>query len=113
MTKKEYINNIKKIIKYAKKYNKNANFVLIAPWLSNPDDKNSKLNEAEKNKLLNEYANSLNFYCIENNYLYINPNPYIHNIIKNNFSNYILDQIHPNENDGIELYSEAVLHNSK
>ena len=113
MTKKEYINNIKKIIKYAKKYNKNANFVLIAPWLSNPDDKNSKLNEAEKNKLLNEYANSLNFYCIENNYLYINPNPYIYNIIKNNFSNYILDQIHPNENDGIELYSEAVLHNSK
>ena len=113
MTKKEYINNIKKIIKFSKKNNNNAKFVLIAPWLSNPDDNISKLKEDEKNKLLNEYADSLNNYCIENNYLFINPNPYIYNIIKKNFSNYILDQIHPNENNGIELFSEAVLHNSK
>ena len=113
MTKEDYINNVKTIIKFSKKYNKKAKFVLIAPWLSNPIDTVSKLNETEKNKFLNDYANSLKNFCKRNNYLFINPNPFIYNIIKNNISNYILDQIHPNENNGIELYSEAVLYSSE
>ena len=113
MKKEDYINNIKTIIIFAKKYNKNAKFVLIAPWLSNPIDTVSKLNETEKNKLLDDYSNSLKNFCARNNYLFINPNPYIYNIFKNNISNYLLDQIHPNENKGIELYSEAVLYNSE
>ena len=113
MKKEDYINNIKTIIIFAKKYNKNAKFVLIAPWLSNPIDTVSKLNEREKNKLLDDYSNSLKNFCARNNYLFINPNPYIYNIFKNNISKYLLDQIHPNENKGIELYSEAVLYNSE
>jgi lysophospholipase L1-like esterase len=103
MTKEEYINNIRKIIKYAKKYNDNPKFVLIAPWVLNLGDKNSKLNEKKK-ILFDEYANSLNNYCIKNNHLFINPNPYIYN------NNITFGQILENKN---ELYSEAVLYNSE
>jgi lysophospholipase L1-like esterase len=113
MTKEEYIENIKNIVKFAKFNNKNSNFLFISPWLSMPDDNISKLKEKEKNKLLDEYGKSLKNYCEKNNYLYINPNLSILRSIKNNKRKYIIDQIHPNENDGIELYSESVLINSK
>lgn len=113
MTKEKYINNIKKIIALAKTNNKNSKFILISPWFSNNNDKNCKLNEIEKNKFFEEYANILKHFCDKNNYLYINPNPYIFNNIKNNYSKYMLDQIHPNDKNGIELYSEAILFSSK
>ena len=32
--------------------------------------------------------------------------------IQNNITKYLLDHIHPNEYDGIELYSEAVINSS-
>ena len=112
MNKEDYIKNIEIIVDLAKKNNKNSNFVFIAPWLSNPNDKYSKLKESEKNKLLDEYSESLKNYCHKNNFLFINPNKYINEKIKNNRKQYILDQIHPNENKGIELFSEAILINS-
>jgi lysophospholipase L1-like esterase len=34
MTKEEYIENIKNIVKFAKFNNKNSNFIFIFPWLS-------------------------------------------------------------------------------
>jgi hypothetical protein len=62
---------------------------------------------------LDEYSESLKKYCHKNNFLFINPNKYINEKIKNNNrKQYILDQIHPNENKGIELFNEAVLINS-
>ena len=113
MTKEQYINNIKTIINFAKEENKKAKFIFIAPWLSNSDDQFCKLNETEKIKLFEEYSYNLDNFCKNNNYLYINPNPYIFNIVKKNYSKYMLDQIHPNDNIGIELYSEAVLFSSR
>lgn len=113
MTKEQYIRNIQIIVNLAKKSNINSKFVFISPWLSLPDDKISKLNETNKNKLLEEYGNSLKNFCQKNNYLFINPNNYIWNLIKKNPKKYIIDQIHPNENEGIQLYSESVLINSK
>jgi lysophospholipase L1-like esterase len=112
MTKEKYIKNIKIIVEFARKNNKNSKFVFIAPWLSNPKDKNSKLKDSDKNKLLGEYSESLKNYCNQNNFLYINANKYINEKIKNNRKQYILDSIHPNENEGIELFSEAILINS-
>jgi hypothetical protein len=112
MTKEDYIKNIEIIVNFAKKNNKYSKFVFIAPWLSNPNDKYSILKESEKNKLLEEYSESLQNYCHKNNFLFINPNKYINEKIKNNRKQYILDQIQPNENEGIELFSEAILINS-
>jgi len=113
MTKTDYIKNIDIIVKFSQKNNKDAKFVFIAPWLSNPDDKISKLKESDKNKLLDEYSESLKKYCYKNNFLFINPNKYINEKIKNNRKHYILDHIHPNANQGINLFSEAVLINSQ
>lgn len=112
MTKEDYIKNLEKIVMLAKTSNNKAKFVFIAPWLSNSNDIISKLNEKEKNIFLEEYAQSLNNYCIKNDFLFINANNYIGNIISKNSSKYLVDYMHPNENDGILLYSEAVLKNS-
>lgn len=112
MTKEEYIKNIEKIVMLVRASNNNANIVFIAPWLSNSNDKFSRVKENEKNILFEEYTQSLNNYCIKNDFLFINPNLYIKNKISNDSSKYLLDFIHPNENNGILLYSEAVLKNS-
>lgn len=113
MTKEDYINNINTIVQLAKTHNTNAKFVFISPWMSMPDDNISKLKEKDKNYLLNEFSNELNKYCNQKDYLYINPNQYINETIRNNRKEYILDHIHPNKNKGINLYSEAVLYCSK
>lgn len=112
MTKEEYIKNINKIVNFANLDNKKAKFILISPWLSSQNDNASKLNNTFKIKFFEEYSSILNNYCIKNNYLFINPNPYIFNKIKKNITKYLLDEIHPNENEGIELYSEAILNSS-
>ena len=113
MTKEDYINNINTIVQLAKTHNSNAKFVFISPWMSMPEDNISKLKEKDKNYLLNEFSIELNKYCNQNDYLYINPNQYINETIRNNRKEYILDHIHPNKNKGINLYSEAVLYCSK
>ena len=112
MTKERYIQNIETIIRFAKGKNHIGKFVLIEPWLSDKNDTVSRLNEYQKNKLLKEYSESLNEFAKKNDYLFISPNNYIHKKIQNNISKYLLDHIHPNECDGIELYSEAVINSS-
>ena len=112
MNKTDYIKNIDIIVKFAKKNNKGAKFVFIAPWLLNLEDKVSKLKESDRNKLLDEYSESLENYCYKNNFLFINPNKYIKEKIKNNRNHNIFDQIHGKAKQGIELFSEAVLINS-
>ena len=112
MTNEKYINNLEQIINLAKTNNKKAKFVFISPWLSNSNDEICKLKVTEKLQLFSQYANSLNIFCDKNNYLYINPNPYIYDNIKQNYSKFMIDYIHPNNKDGIELFSEAILYSS-
>ena len=97
---------------FAKTNNENAKFVFISPWLSYNNDINCKLNETEKKQFFEQYLNSLKLFCNKNGYLYINPNPYIYNIIKTDYFKYMLDHIHPSDKHEIELYSEAVLYTS-
>lgn len=112
MRKEEYIKNLQKIINLAKKYNQKSKIVIISPWWSNNKDKVSRLGESEKKRLFEKYDRILKLFCIRNDYLYINPNEYIFNIMKQNYSKFMIDHIHPNNKYGIELYSEAVLYNS-
>lgn len=114
MTSEEYINNINKIINLIIKSNSKANIVLISPWTSLSNDTISKLNEKDKLAMMEEYGNALNEYANKNNYMYINANDYITNFFKeNNPEKYMVDFIHPNNEKGIKLYSEAVLYSSK
>ena len=110
MDSKEYINKIEEIISLTNKTN--SKIVLIAPWFSNPNDKPSRLNHFQKKHLLKQYSLELDKYSKKNNHIFINANDYIEQRVKTDGKKYLLDSIHPNSNNGIELYSEAVLENS-
>ena len=58
--------------------------------------------------MMKEYSLELEKYSEKNNYLYINPNEYLENKVKQNKNKYLVDYIHPNSNDGIELYCEGI-----
>ena len=111
MNPKEYIFQIKKIVDFSK--NRNTKFIFIAPWFSTSDDHISKLNNQDKKKLTKEYSLKLANFAKENNHIYIDPNNYLERIILNNKGKYIVDHIHPNNNDGIKLYCEGVFFNSQ
>lgn len=113
MTKEDYLNKIKTIVRLAKTHNNKAKFVFISPWILIPEDNFSKLKEIDKNYLLDDFSNQLKNYCNQNDYLYINANQYINETIKNKRNIYNLDLIYPNKNKEINLYSEAVLYCSK
>ena len=107
MNEAEYIDNLKLIIETIK--NSNARFVFIAPWNSLENDTNSKLEVKEKQKYMDIYSATLKEFCDQYNYLYINPNEIIFNVLNNeSYEKYLVDFIHPNNKNGIELYSNAV-----
>ena len=110
MTAKNYIEQLKKIVNLVKKKRK---FIFISPWYSTSDDIYSKLNHSEKLKIIKEYSLAIQNFARRNKYIYINPNNYLEKHINNNEKKYMVDFIHPNSNEGIKLYSEAVFIKSK
>ena len=112
MTTDDYVKEIDNIVKLTKRSNYNAKIVLIAPWLSLSDDDVSRLTPSEKTKMLSDFGKALQRYATKNNYLYINPNNYLEQEILKDRDKYMMDFIHPNDGNGIRLYSEAILHES-
>ena len=62
--------------------------------------------------MLSDFGKALQRYATKNNYLYINPNNYLEQEILKDRDKYMMDFIHPNDGNGIRLYSEAILHES-
>lgn len=109
---KEYVSNIDKIIKLIP--NKDAEIVLVAPWMSMINDIKCEYDFYDRDRMINEFSNYLKKYGKDNGYIYSDPNSYIADFIdKNNAYMYYVDFIHPNESYGIKLYSYAVLLDSK
>lgn len=103
----EYIENIEKIISFV---NDDAEIVLIAPWMSLVNDVYSELNYVDKIDMFEKYSVSLEQYSKENGYLYVDPNKYLLKFFENNNAFlYMVDFIHPNDEEGISLYSYSVL----
>ena len=97
-----YINNIHEIIKLT-----HGEVIILSPWQTTNRDYNIDINDNKKRKLYDIYNKELE--KIENIY-YIDPNPYIKEVIKyNGEENYLIDGIHPDDKLGIKLYSFAVL----
>ncbi len=111
MNPKEYIFQIKQIVEFSK--NHKTRFIFIAPWFSTSDDHISRLNHLDKQKLTKEYSLELENFAKANNHTYIDPNDYLERIILNNKKKYMVDHIHPNNNDGIMLYCEGIFFNSQ
>lgn len=114
MTPKQYIENISETINTIRKINPSASFAFIAPWYSYIYDKNCKLNDLEKDKMITAYSEALQDYCREHGHIFANPNP----ILKEKFHiyhatyPYWVDDIHPNGTSGTLLYSKAALEGS-
>ena len=104
----DYIDNINDIVSFAKINNEKAKFVFISPLISFPYKENSK-----KNNLFYEFIKSLNNYCSNNNFIFINPNPYIIDAIQKNKEENILEDIYLNKKNGNEFFTKAVLINSE
>lgn len=107
----ELIENINKIIVGVPK-KQNTKFVLIAPWISLINVR-TMADLDEEQKYLENYSIALEKYCTSKGYLFINPNGMIIDVFKKeNPDKYLIDAIHPNSEEGIELYSKAVMENS-
>ena len=106
MNPKEYIKYIEKIVDLIK--NQQTKIIFIAPWFSTYDDLISKLNHFDKIRLMKKYSLELKRYAKLKNYIFINPNNYIEKQVIKDKKKYLIDYIHPNDNEGIKLYCEAV-----
>ena len=109
MNSKSYIKQIEKIVKLCK--NKKSKFVLISPWFSLYNDKLSKLKNKDKKLLIKKYSSQLKKYAKKNKYIFVNPNTYLEKIINKNKEKYMVDYIHPNNKNGIKLYSKSIFVN--
>ena len=109
----EYVNQIDKIVNLTKNKNKVPKYIFIAPWCSTPNDNISRLKHKDKKELMKKYSLELKNYADKKNYSFIEPNEYLEKVVNNNTKKYLVDYIHPNKKQGIELYSEAVLFSSE
>lgn len=113
MDAKQFIANIDLLVKallHTHTHTHTAQIVVISPWLSFEPDRFCHTSVAEKLKLYGEYAAALEQYCIEGGHRYINPNPYIQQAIHDDHmyrAKYLRDHIHPNADQGIQLFSKA------
>ena len=106
----QYIANIDILVKTLRQATSGTSIVMISPWLSFEPDRFCHATKAEKQKLYEEYAAALEHYCIKEGCLYIDPNPYIRQAIRDDHmyrAKYMRDHIHPNADQGIQLFSRA------
>ena len=87
-----------------------SRIAFVNAWLAYDNDSLSKLNAESRDEMIEDYNRALEEYCSDHNHLFINPNKYIRAFLDRHVTdNYILDHIHPNANEGIKLYCNAVL----
>ena len=103
MDQDKYIIEINKIADLIKKSNLKSKVVFITPWNSLSGDLVSVIHGEKKKKLFDKYSSAFKEQ-------YINLNSDLKAIL-NDYTrhDYMFDFIHPNDNKGIELYSEAKL----
>jgi len=112
ITAEEYIEKITLLTEKISEKNSNIKYVFIAPWLGLSKDPNKAkdLSIADRDELLEDYSNALKEFCLRKGYLYLNPNPHIRKVfMQEPASKYLVDHIHPNRLNGVNLYSEAVI----
>ncbi len=113
MTPEEYVANLQKLCNAVREKNPAAKFIFIAPWTSTDGDLVSRLPFAEKIKLNDEYSTALKNFCAANGEIFVDANPYIDARLKLfPHKNFLTDFIHPNADNGVKLYAEAVLRSS-
>jgi len=111
MDKENYIQNLDALVHKLQGINGAAEFVLISPWVSLKNDPFTELSMEDREVLRAEYSQALQQYCNQEGFCFIDPNPSIYGTFLKT-TGYLLDHIHPNANEGIRLYSTAVITDS-
>ena len=111
----QFIENIQQIVTLASSLSPAARFVFIAPWCSIPEDPIPPISPMEKEVWMQKYQNSLEAYCLQHEFVFINPNPSIRLIVNDPIlrADYLIDHIHPNGAKGVYLYAAAVYHHAQ
>lgn len=110
MTADDFVNAQNELKEKLSAASPSAKFIFIAPWYSTDGDPYCSLSHNEKTRLNDEYSLALKQYCEKNSLGFINANEHIKNALATAPDRrYLLDHIHPNQAQGVLLYSEAVL----
>lgn len=110
VTAEDYAHNMEDIRTVLKNLNSCCTVIYIAPWTSFDGDLVSPLDYDEIINRRQAYTEALSQFASDNGDIFIDPNPYIDNVVgRVRQADYILDWIHPNVTNGVELYSEAVI----
>lgn len=110
MDSNQYLVYIDLLVKSLCQVAPGTDIAIISPWLSFDPDPFCPVTKEAKQKLYEEYAKALEQYCLKHGYLFFNPNNYIHEAVRNDHMNrgkYFKDHIHPNADQGIQLFSKA------
>lgn len=110
MDSNQYLVYIDLLVKSLCQVAPGTDIAIISPWLSFDPDPFCPVTKEAKQKLYEEYAKALEQYCLKHGYLFLNPNIYIHEAVRNDHMNrgkYFKDHIHPNADQGIQLFSKA------
>ena len=111
MNENDFVIQMDKIVNLTK--NKNSRYIFIMPWISTSDDLLSKLKHEDKINMMKKYSFALENYSKRNNFIFVDPNEYLERFILKNKTKYMVDYIHPNYKEGIELYSESIFKKEK
>ena len=112
MTSADYINHLKKLRDAVCARRPDAKFVFIAPWLATNGDASLIGGEKPPNtdEMYRNYTSALEAWCGVTGDAFIDANGYIaHSFETSSPNHYLVDFIHPNAENGVELYAEAVL----
>lgn len=112
MNETEYVANIDELCQSILEKQPSADIVCISPWKSERFDPNCRMTLEEKGEMYDKYSSALKKYCETKGVVFVDPNPYIEAALsKQDRRHYLLDHIHCNADQGIRLYSEAVMMN--
>ncbi len=112
MDEETYIANIDAIRQQVLLVRPDAKFVFVSPWRSLEPDPYCYTSEENKIALYNRYAKALKQYADKVGTLYLDPNPYIAQLLCNEpkiREDIFIDHIHPNADMGIRVFSEACI----
>lgn len=114
MTAEEYVERIDRMAQLILHNDPSAKLLFLPPWMTLDNDAVSKLDHQQKLEAIEQYTKALQTYAEDKGYYFVDPNPYLITFFSEHHNYlYTFDGIHPNAENGIDLYSAAVLESSQ
>lgn len=99
----DYIENMDILLK-----NLNKDIIVIAPWIPLEIEYNDETKYTQDMELFDVYNKRLKTFCEKNNYVYVNPNNYINDVLTKDYIGLYYNDEYFLNNKGIELFSRSI-----